>query len=75
MELIAYLFRIALDNLAWIAIVAVFVLFIAPFHVWVLLRNNRPARGTGWKMWLAGRYIQVWLLSKPTGSSDGAYQF
>lgn len=54
---------------------AVVLLFITPFHVWVLLRNNRPARGTGWKMWLADRYIQIWLNAKPLDSSDDAYEF
>lgn len=75
MEPLNYIIRLAIDNLAWIAIVAILVLFVAPFHVWVLLRNNRPARGTGWKMWLADRYIQIWLSSKPLDSSDGAYEF
>ncbi|MFA6523531.1 MAG: hypothetical protein WCS85_04160 [Candidatus Peribacteraceae bacterium] len=75
MEILTYVGRLALDNLAWIVVVAILVLFIAPFHVWVLLRNNRPARGTGWKMWLADRYIQIWLSSKPLDSSEGAFEF
>lgn len=70
MEHLTYLAVIVRDNLVWIVLVGVASLAFSPIQTRKLLSNNRPARGTGWKMWLADRYIQIWLARRPIDSSD-----
>ncbi len=73
MEHLTYLAAIVWDNLMWIVLVAIASLAFSPIQTWKLLSNNRPARGSGWKMWLADRYIQIWLARRPIDSSNAPF--
>ncbi len=74
MEFLAYLGLQARDNLAWLAVLVLLCALLSPFQTWKLLSNNRPGRGSGWKMWLADRYIQIWLSKESLDSSDTPYE-
>lgn len=73
MEHLTYVVALVRDNLVWIVLVAIASLAFSPFQTWKLLSNNRPARGTGWKMWLADRYIQIWLARRAISSTDAPF--
>jgi hypothetical protein len=75
MQFLEYIFGLAIDNMVWVTVVALLFVVKSPYHVWLLLTNNRPARGTGWKMWLADRYIQIWLSPCSLDSSDTPYEY
>ncbi|MFA5800058.1 MAG: hypothetical protein WC840_03815 [Candidatus Peribacteraceae bacterium] len=74
MQLSLYLIGLVRDNIVSIALVAALSLLLSPYQIWKLLSNNRPGRGTGWRMWLADRYIQIWLAKDPLDSSDTPYE-
>ena len=75
MWLLDYYWQLGRDNLAWAAFIAGLVLLPAPYRAWALLRNNRPGRSSGWKMWLADRYIQIWLARRPLPSGQTKYEY
>src|SRR3990167_9251543 len=63
-----------LGNVLWVLLILACLLADAPYRAWKLVRNNRFWRGTGRKMWLADRYIQIWLTPRATNSSNSNFE-
>ena len=74
MWLLTHLAELLRDQLLSIALFAIIFLALSPYQIWKLLTNNRPGRGSGHKMWLADRYIQIWLARRALDSSSSPYE-